>query len=218
LGLKSCKSDFADALDFELEASLGTFAKKKDSLEDMLRTHPFSEDRKAAFIKEFTIDTADYVDETYLKFKGFAQKEVIVNAIMDRSIDRALFYLLQAYEKDSTDLFNRKLIPFCFAYLGYEKIKRRAGNLVNTQSPYSDENYNRVIHFLRKLSPEQCFEITRLWNSRVEPDLEKYLSNSNEAILALAERDDETFQLRKERETDPCYYYLQTILEDLSNN
>ncbi|MFT5777831.1 MAG: Zn-dependent protease with chaperone function [Crocinitomicaceae bacterium] len=217
LGLEQMRSNFSKELNFAA-ASASVVVKVGGSEIDKLRLHAFSVDRKKAFVKTFGENAENLADETYLTYQGFARKEVIVHAIKEGEIEVALFYLFQVHQQDSTDLFSRKLIPFCFAYLGLEKKRDQSEKPVGFESLESNENYNRTISFLESLEVEQCIEITEYWNTRVERDLEKYLKNANEAVLSLIKEDIQTFDLQLMRENDPRYSYLPEVLKKLAKN
>jgi hypothetical protein len=213
LGLKSMRSNFSTSLNFT--ASPSATVQISGAEMEKMRVHAYGTDRKNAFLKEHGESSEPLADESYLVYQVFARKEVIINAIETDQIEVAIYNLLLLHDEDSTDLFTRKLIPFCFAYLGLQKTREQITLPEGAESLKSNENYNRTIYFLESLTPDQCVEITEYWNSRVDRKLEKYLKNADEAILSLIKDDKQTFDLQLMRENDPRYEYLTDVLDRL---
>jgi len=217
LYLDDNKLDYSKSLDAKIESSLGSFTVEKDTLDDLLRTHPFSKDRKKLFLKRLEDENAMLTeletDSNYIFWRNIAEHEMIVNAIFCGNIDRAILYALQLSKRDSSNYLVQKIIPFCFAYLGYEKEKRRAGKIVRTQSPNYDDVYNNLIHFLRALKPEQCYEIANNWNKRFNGAEKMDESNASKVILDLKNKKYEDFKLRfdREKEKEGNYYILKIL-------
>ncbi|MBD3637170.1 MAG: M48 family metalloprotease [Crocinitomicaceae bacterium] len=216
LNLEQTGLDFSEALDTVVESSLGIFKEEKDTLEDLLRTHPHNEERKAAFlerISEIPKTNEDKNEERFLKYRSLAEGELIVNALYKGNLDRAIFYSLRLYEREPENLFVRKTIPFSFAYLGYEKKKRRAGKRIANQSPYYDSLYNYMLYFLREISPDQCFSIAQVWNKN-HPDLTNLdLANASMIMMDVYNERYDDFWIRYhiERERSRNYYVMLII-------
>ena len=220
LMLKSTDFDYTKPLRLKIESSLGTFEKKKDTLEDLLRTHPFGKDRKQTFVKqiknEHYLTEASEIKTNFNHYRNLAEFEIIVNSIYTKQIDRAIFYLLQLYIKDDKNPLVKRLLPFSFAYLGYEKIKRRAGKRIETQSPFYDKSYNQLIYFLREISPDQCFAIAKNWNNTYEDFSKRELHNASNFIFDAIDKSHENFLIRYQIEIDrPNNYYIQPIINEI---
>ncbi|UKN03632.1 M48 family metallopeptidase [Paracrocinitomix mangrovi] len=220
LFLDDIDQDFTKDLKPHYESSLGEFVIEKDTLEDLLRTHPFSAQRKVVFEEKLgdKLDTNKVygVDPEYTKYKYMAEKELIIDALQSGRLDRAIFYSLHLIRRDSNDCFARMTIPFSFCYLGYEKIKRRAGKRVETHSSYYDDSFNHLIFFLREISPEKCFAIADNWNKHFKDFLGTETSNPSMAILDVVNKDYENFIIRYGTEFDRInHYYIKTILTSI---
>lgn len=215
LSLEEGKLDYTKPLRLRISSSLGFFEPEdKGEYEDLLRTHPFSDDRKDAFIARIMEDggyseSEFVVDSNYFKYQEMAEHEMIISSINQGNIDRALFYALQKYKKDSSDVLVNRVIPFCFSYMGYEKKKGRSGRLIDMQDPDYDDNYNELLYFLMEISPDHCMEIAKLWIDKMPSELARRLdiTNPTTAMFKIYEMDKEDFQLRAEREED-CYYLI----------
>lgn len=217
LSLDKGKLDYTRPLRLRVGSSLGSFSpKEKGEYEDMLRTHPFSQDRKQIFVDKLMKDggfsSEEFVEDTnYLKYQAMAEYEMIVSSLHTGHVDRALFYALQKHEENPSDELINGIVPFCFAYLGYEKKKGRGGKLISLQSPEFDDNYNELIYFLMESSADHCLEIAQIWLdtqlSSVKDKLD--VSNPTLAIFDIVQKHNEDFAMRVEREIDE--YYLMAI-------
>lgn len=219
LYLNETKLDFSAELKFEVGSSLGTFEEEKDTLEDLLRTHPYSEIRQDLFEKKLDASQlgAERPDDPghYTKYKALAEREIIIDALYRERLDRAIYYSLYLQQRDSTNCFSRMVIPFCFAYLGYEKIRRRSGKHIETQSPYYDRAYNDLIFFLRELSPQKCFAIATNWGTHYKDFSVSDIANPALLIIAIQEKDYDNFNIRYVIEMSRPDYYLKQIFQSI---
>lgn len=218
LFLKETGLDFTRPLTFRTESSLGSFETTPDTLEDLLRTHPFGKERQQVF--EQQIDAARLGAEapddagTFPYYKSLAEREIIMDGLYHQRLDQALFYALYLYRREPENCFARMVIPFCFAYLGYEKLKRRSGSHLDTQSPYFDQNYNEMLHFLREISPDQCFAIASNWTKHFKDYLGTEIANPTLLILDAKDKNYDNFNIRYQTELNRAdTYYLKPIFE-----
>lgn len=213
--------DFSGPLSGKVESSLGTFEVKKDSIEDLLRTHPFGKVRKKEFIEQInkkgiTINTT--INSDFEIAKLYAEKELIISNIYYKRLDRAMFYLLQLFKKNPNDEYANRLTPFLFAYLGYEKKKRNAGTYIGTQSPHYDDSFNQLIFFLREISPNQCYRIAKQWQINNQDRFTSETFNLTHLILDYVEKEFDTFEIRSAQELDkPNNYYVKNIINRINN-
>lgn len=218
LSLDDLPSDYSDKLFYEFTSSLGVYEKEKDSLEDLLRTHPFGEEREDELIKRITPEMDNVSEkEAELKYdpiKQMAVKEIMISSIFNEQLDLTLYCGLQFYSANNNDKLVNRLIPFCFMYLGYEKKKRRAGRYIATNSSYYSKNFNEFIYFLREISPTQCIEIALLW-----VDNHKSLNDVYSATIAVnnaINREKDEFNIRYEiEEKIKKDWYIFAVLEKI---
>lgn len=220
LYLNETKLDFSYELQFQIGSSLGTFEEEKDTLEDLLRTHPYSAIRQDLFEDKLDSETNLGIEKKddpahYTHYKSLAEREIIINSLYRERIDRAIYYSLYLQKRDSVNCFSRMVIPFCFAYLGYEKIRRRAGKHIETQSPYYDRAYNNLIYFLRELSPQKCFAIATNWGVHYKDFSVSDIANPALVILDLQEKNFDKFNIRYATEMSRPDYYLKQIFETI---
>jgi hypothetical protein len=187
---------------------------------DMLRTHPFGDARKKAVIPENNKNTYghDSIDPSISDYRSLAYKEIIIDNLYDDEVDYAIYMCLEILESDEQDDFIHMVIPFSFAYLGHQKIKRRVGRNVRLQSVYYGESFNQLVYFLRELSPEQCFAIAEKWCEFNQENNTIGLSNPSLAIMDLIEENHEGFneRLAIEKEKGNPYFTI-SILEKLKS-
>lgn len=220
LYLQDNKLNYQRALTPKVASSLGEFEKVKDTLDDLLRTHPFSSDRKQMFINRFDAYDSMAVmveDSNYLQIRMWAEIEIIWNAVHRNKMDRAIFYMLLAHESGGNETVDQ-FMPLCFSYLGWAKLNRRAGKLVSTPGDDQDDSYNELIHFLTEISPDQCFEIAETWNSKFNPGASNENAQLSEAIVDFIEKDTENFDLiyQKVKERGDNYPII-SILDAIKN-
>ncbi len=220
LYLEDNKLNYQKALTPKVASSLGEFEKVKDTLDDLLRTHPFSVDRKQMFIKRLDAydSAAITVDDTnYTQIRMWAEIEIIRNAVYRNEVDRAISYMLLAHEEGRNETTNQ-FMPLSFSYLGWAKLNRRAGKLLNTPSDDKDDSYNELIHFLTEISPEQCFEIAETWNRKFNGGANNENTQLSEAIVDFIKKDTENFDLiyQKNKERVDSYPII-SILDAIKN-
>lgn len=161
LNIEELKLDYRKVLNPKNSSSLGSFEVEKDTLDDLLRTHPYSLERKKQFIERLGIDSVANLTTQYSDNVKMALMELVNSNLYHREFDRAVFNLLLLRKHNPSDPFVRKYLPFCFAYLAHAKEKFQAGKLISNQSPKNNDNYNDLIFFLRHLTTEQCIEIAQ---------------------------------------------------------
>jgi len=222
LRLDDIEMDFSRALEGKTESSLGLapINSLSDTMTDMLRTHPFGDARKKAVIPENNKNTYghDSIDPSISDYRSLAYKEIIIDNLYDDEVDYAIYMCLEILESDEQDDFIHMVIPFSFAYLGHQKIKRRVGRNVRLQSVYYGESFNQLVYFLRELSPEQCFAIAEKWCEFNQENNTIGLSNPSLAIMDLIEENHEGFneRLAIEKEKGNPYFTI-SILEKLKS-
>ena len=217
LALNLSKSDYSGKLKVIQASSLGEFKKQKGALEDKMRTHPFNEDRKEVMFSKMTDENELKIKnniDNYEFYKNLAHREIIADALHSINLDDAIFYSLLLFQKDSTSLFVHKVIPLSFALLGYEKIKRRAGKRLAIHSPYHDNNYNQLLHFLREISPKQCFEISNDWSKKNMDLITGDIENPTLLIMDFISKNHDKYEIRHQVEIDKLNnYYLKPLLK-----
>jgi len=211
------ESDFSEALSAKKESSLGTFKKQKKALEDQLRSHPFNDERRDVMFDKMTEENASKMNKNgigldFPYFKDLAHNEIIADAIHSLNLNDAIFYSILLYKKDENSLFAHKMITTSFALLGHEKIKRRAGKRVPSHSPYFDNNYNQLLHFLREISPQQCFDIVNNWNRNNQDIITNKVSNPSLLIMDLLNENYSKYKIRYQLEKENNNYYLKPLL------
>ena len=214
--------DFTKALQPKLTSSLGAFEdEENDTLSDLLRTHPFGKERKIATLEKIANSAsgkASVSNPRYQEYKRLALQEIIMDAVYKYQLDKALFNAIELYELDHSNVLVNTIIPFSFSYLGYAKKKRRAGKSIETQSAYYGKSFNQLIHFLREISPEQCFAISANWNESYNDITDLNLSSPSLAVMDALAKDYDNFEIRYKNETDRINnYYITRLLTKIKN-
>jgi Zn-dependent protease with chaperone function len=216
--------DFTKALQPKLTSSLGVFEEVEeegDTLIDLLRTHPFGEERKIAALEKISQDKSGdppASNPRYQIYKKMALEEIIMDAVYKYQLDKAIFNSIELYKLDNSSALVNTIIPFSFAYLGYAKKKRRAGKSIETQSAYYGKSFNQLIHFLREISPDQCFAISKNWNDRYNDITDLELSSPSLAIFDALAKDEDNFEIRYKNEIErQKNYYITRLLTEIKN-
>lgn len=217
--LNELDGNYNEALEASYGSSLGVFEVEKDTLEELLRTHPYSADRKVAFIQKMTVDTMqNEVDPSFLQVRYWAEVDLLASLMYTDDIDRAILYSLSAIRTDSSHSMAKRVLPLSFSYLGYSKEKRHMGKLVRVHSNNYDDVYNELIYFLRKISPKQCYEISEILSDKFGYNELSPEMNAVNAINELRESNNEDFDLRNNIEQNKQeYFYSAKILKSVVN-
>jgi hypothetical protein len=163
--------------------------------------------------EENALKIKDNIDN-YEFYKNLSHREIIADALHSINLDDVIYYSLLLLKKDSTSMFVHKVIPLSFALLGYDKIKRRAGKRLAIHSPYHDNNYNQLLHFLREISPKQCFEIAGDWNKNHLDIITDDTENPTLLIMDYINENYDKYEIRHQIEIDRLNnYYLKPLLK-----
>lgn len=145
----------------EETSSLGKFRKKEDTLRALLTTHPFPMERKQFFEEKLHVKV--YPVETYApEFKPFrhhVDRDLILQALLTKKVGRSIFHHLHFQQNFPGDSTTYEQFVLAFTVLMFEKYNRRSGLILANSYLEMDENYARTLQFLKKLSPDECYEL-----------------------------------------------------------
>jgi Zn-dependent protease with chaperone function len=135
---------------------------KDDQYKDLLRSHPFEEERFTKLESDFNLTFDDqFHSDTFFLWKYYVENEMIHNSFMSENLGKTIFYILQ---NDSIHLdqgYADQMLSLSFAILGYEKSRRREGKWMGWLAEEDDKVYKDFYSYIRKLTPEQCIELAK---------------------------------------------------------
>lgn len=183
--------DFSKHLSYEKGSSLGVFTKTEDTLKVLLRTHPFPEEREAKFLKDFENSTAKTSIESFdiKTFKYFIECEMVQQTMDSKNIGKAIFYWIQLQKKYPEDNYLDHFLSYAFSILAYEKTARREGKVLENSEINFDENYDRLLYFLKKLNPKECLDLAKHYVSKIDNDSSSEFVHFAQAVIFGMEKD-----------------------------
>jgi hypothetical protein len=189
---------------------------KDETYKDLLRSHPFEEERFDKLEKDFSLTFKDqFHTDTFLLWKYYVENEMIHNSFLDENLGRTIFYILQ---NDSVHLDNEyanRLLSLSFAILGYEKSRRREGNWMGWLSDEDDKVFKDFYSYIRKLTPEQCMELAKC---TYKEDIQNEYSLYYQAFMFAFNKEMENFKIvygkLKDMESNlPCFKILEEFYD-----
>jgi len=216
--LDQIDDDFTRALKFNTQSSLGSFKVEKDSLEDLLRTHPFGSQRKQELAAQLSIEideTANIpVESEYESIRNLAEREVIAGVMHDGNIGRAVFHSLNLIRSKPNDKFAQRILAFSFAYFAYAKTHRILGKSIGNNSHHNSENFNELLLFIRQLKPEQCLQISNILIENFNG--EEYVSYPAKTVESAFYKNYEDFSIQHDiLSLEESNYYLENALHSI---
>ncbi len=223
--LNTIELDYSRQLKFKTESSLGFFEdeeesdfdKKENELEELLRSHPYNKDRQGLFVdmlynENYKFNGTQENKEEYKKIQQLALKEIIVNSLYSLRLDHSIYFSIEFIKKYGLDVLPMSVIPTSFEFLAYEKIKHRAGKRIDFENNYYTENYNRFLHFLNEISPQQSVAIAQNWVNHFSEY--KIYDNPFLSIIDAIDENKDNFMLRYENEkqnNNNNYFFLKPL-------
>ncbi len=199
------------------ESSLGDFTEDiseedletKEELNDLLRSHPYEVDRSIKMYRFFNIpipETFDSTIDTNFKiYRYLAEGEMINYALQSQQIGKALFYSLNMQKNYPNDTYSKLTTSLCMLSLYYYKVNFKEGLVIENQDLENDIAYDKLIYFLKELTPEESFTIGNdLFNSltidkktnesKLIQLLIYYKSNNNTSFKDIYQQNKEEFK------------------------
>lgn len=170
---------------------------KDDEYKDLLRSHPFEEDRFYKLEADFKLEFSDqFHTDTFLNWKFYVENEMIHNSFMEKSLGRTIFYILQNDSVHIDHVYASQMLSLSFAILGYEKSSRREGHWMGWLGEEDDKIYKDFYSYVRKLTPEQCYELAKC---SYQGDVDNELSLHYQAIIFAYNKEMEKFKIVYEK-------------------
>lgn len=212
--------DFSKSLNPSYGSSLGKFTVEKDTLEDLLRTHPFSKERKELYKKKAGVPTVPLFEVTneYQNIRYMAEVDLMATLMYEGRVARATLYALSVLRSNPDHAMAREILPLSFLYIAKAKERRYSGKLIPVHNNKYDDVYNDLIYFLRKISPKASSEICQ--KLIVEFDIRDTSDAMNpiKAIALLEEEKIEDYKIRlASARRDPSRFYVVQILETIAS-
>jgi Zn-dependent protease with chaperone function len=216
--LDQIEDDFTRALKLNTQSSLGSFNVEKDTLEDLLRTHPFGSQRKQELADQLNLKidetTKRPVDKEYKHFRSLAEHEVIAGLLHDGKMGRAVFHSLNLIRFNANDKFAQRILAFSFAYFAYAKTHRILGKTIDNNSHHNSENFNELLLFIRQLKPEQCLKISNTLIENYKGG--DYVSYPARTAQSAYYKNNEDFLIQHERLSQgESNYYLENAFSSI---
>lgn len=209
--------DFSRHLAYTKEASLGIFGEENDTMEKWLLSHPYPEEREKKIKSLYDVKTLITDSSELSGFDTFirqVERDMIYSAFRSKNIGKTIFYWLNQQKKYPEEKQMDGLISFSFAILGYEKMKRREGFIIEKTGADFDENYDRVLYFLRKLKPEECIELARFYLQTFQSEHTTWADYS-EMLITGSQKDFVRFKplyfIHSESISDDFYHLIKEI-------
>jgi hypothetical protein len=163
------------------ESSLGSFDEstdesikqkeiRKKEMRELLRSHPYENERVEKLSKDYNIVYISENDFTSNSFKineKLIKKELLTYLLQTQQLGRIAFAFLVNEKKNDNDVFFTEAIILTFLNLQHAKQRMNAGVLLGDPSDYYDQNYNSLINLLGKLSPNECSKIANNYYSQL---------------------------------------------------
>ena len=180
LHLNSNLIDESKLTDYSNESSLGDFEEgisqeeidERNKLNDLLRSHPFEEERSEKIYSYFNLKIpskfSTSIDPDYIKYRYLAEGEMISIAFQNQEIGKALFYSMNMVRNYPLDSYSKEALSLSMLTLYYYKKSFREGVAIENQDEENDIAYDKLIFFLKKISPDECYKIGLNLNNRLE--------------------------------------------------
>jgi hypothetical protein len=171
LQLNANSIDESKLSDYSNESSLGDFEEgisqeeidEKNKLNDLLRSHPFEEERSEKIYAYFNLKIPSkfntQIDPNYFKYRYLAEGEMVSIAFQNQEIGKALFYSMNMVRNYPMDSYSNEALTLSMLTLYYYKKSFREGVAIENQDEENDVAYDKLIFFLKKISPDECFKI-----------------------------------------------------------
>ena len=171
--LKDGLIDMSKLTSYSNESSLGDFDDEKGlsqaeieqqkNLNDMLRSHPFEKERSLKLYTYFKLDVQEdlnkKIDLDYKTIRYFSEGEMILYCFQNQQIGKGLFYAMNMKRNYPSDSYSKEATALSMLSLYYFKNSFKEGIAIENQDEENDIAYDKLIFFLKKLSPDECFKI-----------------------------------------------------------
>jgi len=155
------------------ESSLGAFddiddvklltREERDHLNDLLRTHPFEEERSINLYRDLNLEIpksfTTSISDNYKIVRYLSEGEMVVSFFQKEEIGKALFYALNMKRNYPDDDFSNSSITLGMLTLYFYKKKFKEGIAIENQDEENDIAYDKLMALLKKLTIEECFNI-----------------------------------------------------------
>jgi hypothetical protein len=155
------------------ESSLGDFddesgltdaeIEQQKKLNDMLRSHPYEAERSLKLYSYFNLEVPEEfntkIDIDYSNIRYFSEGEMILYCFQNQQIGKALFYAMNMNRNYPSDSYSNEAKALSMLALYYYKNSFKEGIAIENQDEENDIAYDKLIFFLKKLSPDECFKI-----------------------------------------------------------
>lgn len=229
LSLTSELIDLKKLSNYSNESSLGDFEEdagltqdeinEQNNLNDLLRTHPFEVERSEKLYQYLNLKIPENfnttISEEYKNIRYLAEGEMISNALLNQQVGKALFYSMNMERNYPNDSYSKLATTFSMLYLYYLKSHFKEGIALENQDEDNDVAYDKLIFFLKKLSPKECYHIGKNLFDQYPFSTKTLESKVIKLIIYSAEEKNEEFKTYYKENED---YFKTTIYWNFVNS